>query len=304
MSEQRRGKKRPKSYYIKCAAGGKKVKKTNIISAGMKGFLVTCNKYERETVREMYNLLNEYADVMYGPELDNTATKAADTSDNDSDEEDIEKAMAKETSAIKQASIGERRFQNTDTKCNNVIFIRTTLEDPCRLAHEIFRDIQDKQVQKARYAIRMLPVAAICTPVTKDIEQTLKTVLAPHFETEFGVGINYTAACKIRNNNSVSKNMILPLLGKLIKEMNPLHRLCHDEPDLVIIIEVIQKACCFSVVKDYFKFRKYNLHEIIKKPIEDETCDKGNADKDVEDDKRDNEGSADNVDTIENIEDS
>lgn len=69
MSDQRKGKKRSKSYYRKCAAGGKKARKSHGLSAGMKGFLVTCNKYEKETVREMYNLLNEYGDIMYGPEL-------------------------------------------------------------------------------------------------------------------------------------------------------------------------------------------------------------------------------------------
>lgn len=111
----------------------------------------------------------------------------------------------------------------------------------------------------------MLPISAICVPAMKEIEKTLKSVLAPHFETEFGVGIKYTAACKIRNNNSLSKTTILPALGKIIKEMNPLHSLCYDEPDLVIIIEVVNKACCFSVVEDFFKFRRYNLHEIVKK---------------------------------------
>ena len=69
MSDQKRGKKRPKSYYIKCAAGGKKTKCENDLDVGMRGFLVTCNKYEKETVREMYNILNEYADNLYGPEV-------------------------------------------------------------------------------------------------------------------------------------------------------------------------------------------------------------------------------------------
>lgn len=69
MSEEKRGKKRPKSYYKKCAAGGKKAKSANDLDTGMKGFLVTCNKYEKESVREMYNLLNEYADELYGPEV-------------------------------------------------------------------------------------------------------------------------------------------------------------------------------------------------------------------------------------------
>ena len=34
----------------------------------MKGFLITCNNREKEAVKEAYNLLNEYADKLYGPE--------------------------------------------------------------------------------------------------------------------------------------------------------------------------------------------------------------------------------------------
>jgi hypothetical protein len=61
MSEkQGRGKKRPKSYYLKCAH--KKVKHGNSLDIDMRGFLVTCNGNEKQAVREMYNLLNEYAD--------------------------------------------------------------------------------------------------------------------------------------------------------------------------------------------------------------------------------------------------
>lgn len=66
MSE-RKGKKRPKSYYIKCA--NKKPKRDSWkLEVGMKGFLVTCNNNEKGAVRDAYNILNEYADKLYGPE--------------------------------------------------------------------------------------------------------------------------------------------------------------------------------------------------------------------------------------------
>ena len=68
MSEIKKGKKRPKSYYIKCAAG-KKRKRVNDLDIGMKGFLITCNTHEKEAVRESYNILNEYAEKLYGAEV-------------------------------------------------------------------------------------------------------------------------------------------------------------------------------------------------------------------------------------------
>ena len=38
------------------------------LDAGMKGFLITCNNNEKRAVQDGYKLLNEYADMMYGPE--------------------------------------------------------------------------------------------------------------------------------------------------------------------------------------------------------------------------------------------
>ncbi|XP_052266394.1 THUMP domain-containing protein 1-like [Dreissena polymorpha] len=262
MSESKR--KRPKSYYKKCAGGGKKFKAVNDLDAGMKGFLVTCNKYERETVREMYNILNEYADTLYGPETA-TSEKTDDSDDSgEEEEEDIEKALEKERSDILKLAKTERRFQNTNTKFKNLIFIRTALEDPCGLAHHIFTDMMATHTQKARYAQRMIPVDLTCKANMKNIEPAMKIVLTPHFQTAFGVGLRYTSVCKIRNNNSIQRIAILPMIGRLVNEMNPLHRLCHDDSELVVIVEVIRNICCLSVVKDFFTFRKYNFHEVIK----------------------------------------
>ena len=187
-----------------------------------------------------------------------------DSSDSDSDD-DIEKAMAKEASQIKSIKPVERRFQNVDCKAKNCIFIKTILGSPCDLADTIFTDLEEKKVQKTRHAIRMMPITATCKAVIKNIEETAEILFKPHFETEFGVGLKYTSVCKIRNNQSISRTAILPSLGKIIREMNPLHMLCHDEPDLVVLIEILRNICCLSVVKNFFRFKKYNLHEVVKK---------------------------------------
>ena len=185
-------------------------------------------------------------------------------SESGSDDEDIEKAMAKEASEIKDKTPAQRRFQNVDCKAKNCIFIKTTLDSPTEVAHAILADLDKTKVQKTRHAIRMLPVEATCKAVMKNIEETAQNLFKAYFETEFGVGIKYSSVCKIRNNQSISRMAILPNLGRIIKEMNPLHSLCYDEPDLVILIEIIRNICCISVIKDFFRFRKYNLHEVVK----------------------------------------
>ena len=68
MSEgQRQGQKRKKSYYVQ-SYNKKGASRLHALEPGMRGFLITCNNREREAVREAYNLLNEYADQLYGQE--------------------------------------------------------------------------------------------------------------------------------------------------------------------------------------------------------------------------------------------
>ena len=177
-----------------------------------------------------------------------------------SDEDDMEKAIAKEKSEIVKAACTPKRFQNTDTKFKNLVFIRTTLEDPSELAYKMFSDMFENQTQKARYALRMIPVTAVCK--SKNMEPVLKEMLKPHFETPFGVGLRFTSMCKIRNNQSVQRLAVLSLIHRLIQEFNPLHKLCHDDSQLVVIVEVIRNNCCLGIVKDYFKFKKYNFQQV------------------------------------------
>ena len=68
MSEEK-GKKRgrSKAFYRQSAYGGKRQKtEGNRLMPGIQGYLVMCNNNESSAVRESYNILNEYADQIYG----------------------------------------------------------------------------------------------------------------------------------------------------------------------------------------------------------------------------------------------
>ena len=65
MNEKKR---KQKQYYVSQAKRAKFEKRK--LHPGLRGFLCTTNNKERECVREAYNLLNEYANQMYGGEHD------------------------------------------------------------------------------------------------------------------------------------------------------------------------------------------------------------------------------------------
>lgn len=73
---EKRGKKRSKAFYRKCAYGGKRPRGgTNVLEPGIRGFLVMCNNNESIAVKESYNILNEYADLLYGKQVGKTTSE-------------------------------------------------------------------------------------------------------------------------------------------------------------------------------------------------------------------------------------
>lgn len=183
----------------------------------------------------------------------------------ESDGDDIEAAIAKEVQTLKDtAAKGERRFQNSQTGAKNCIFIKTTLDDPAGLAHEIFTDLLRTRVQKCRYALRLLPVVGTCKANLKDINELAKVVLQPFF-TETKLEVTYTISFKARNNNGVGREMTISSLRNTITEAFPsvLLRYTPVNPQITILVEVMCGVACIAVAKEFARFRKYNLVEVV-----------------------------------------
>lgn len=174
--------KRRKMVYKKHAYS---LKPKNLLEAGIKGFIATCNFREKECVRECYNLLHEYADQkpsdIANVELQKTDAIAGEKSkddlndsgaiahggdddDDDEEEEEEEDIASQLEKEIKSATQGQKanrnRFQQVETKVPNFIFIKTT-DDPIELGVRIIRDIATK-TRKTRFLLRFLPVDIVC----------------------------------------------------------------------------------------------------------------------------------------------
>lgn len=65
---QNESRKRGKKRYVSGGQQGKRWKGCRELEVGMQGILITCNMNERKCTAEAFNLLNEYADQLFGPE--------------------------------------------------------------------------------------------------------------------------------------------------------------------------------------------------------------------------------------------
>uniref|UniRef100_A0A1B6L819 THUMP domain-containing protein n=1 Tax=Graphocephala atropunctata TaxID=36148 RepID=A0A1B6L819_9HEMI len=261
--------KRKNNYHNKPGRGGysnwnNKRKFNHYLQPGLKGFVCTCNMREKDCVRESYNILNEYADKLYGVEERKEQKSDEKVEEAGGDvEEDIEDELKKEVSSLKatQSWRTPSRFTSVDTGVKNNVFIKTTVEDPVKLALTILNDVADTKTQKARFLLRIVPVEVTCKANLEDIKTAADTLFDKHFRCEpttFAIIVNK------RYNDSLLRDEVIHGLALLVTDKNQEHKANLKEAKKTILLEVMKGICCISVLEDYKRLRHYNLAELAK----------------------------------------
>ncbi|XP_029949326.1 THUMP domain-containing protein 1 [Salarias fasciatus] len=278
--------KRGKKRYV--AGQHKRWKGSRELEVGMEGILITCNMNERKCTAEAFNLLNEYADGLYGPEKlqDNDGSSSEEE---DAEEEDVDVALKKEVAQLQASGAKqERRFQALESGANNVIFIRTLNLESDKLVHHILSDLHTTKKKKSRVILRMLPVTGTCKAFQEDIVKYLTTFLEPWFKAPNCA--TYQIAFKARNSSHNKRDEIIKAVAGLVGKLNPKNKVDLTNPELTIIVEVIKAVCCLSVVKDYTLYRKYNVQEVVKEDVPQTKTDAGTTEQKQKDDAGNGEG--------------
>lgn len=243
------------------------------LEPGFKGFFCTCNFREKDCVKEVYNLLNEYAGKLY-PELGVGQIPVETTSPNEpsedrsesesEDETDIGDLLKREVDTMKrdsQKSLRHKRFQVVETGASNCIFVKTNLPSPEKLTTAIISDLFTTKTQKTRHVLRLLPIMATCKANLPDIMECAGKLFDKFFLKEpstFAVIFNK------RFNSSVSRDLIIKELAEMVVMKNGNNKADLKNPGLSIIVEIIKGICLLSIVDNYFTYKKYNLSEICK----------------------------------------
>lgn len=71
---------------------------------------------------------------------------------------------------------------------------------------------------------------------------------------------------------------------------NSAHKVDLKTPKITVVVEVIKGLCCISLLPDYFKFKKYNVHELVQ-------VDKGTKDAETQE-KPNDDSKSDSAETV------
>ncbi|XP_076003731.1 THUMP domain-containing protein 1 [Genypterus blacodes] len=263
--EGNESRKRSKRRFVSGQHGSKRWRGSRELEVGMQGILITCNMNEKKCTAEAFNLLNEYADELYGPEKLQDPNGSS-SEEEDGEEEDVDVALKKEVALLRASRVKqERRFQALDSGANNVVFIKTQNLEPDKLVHHILSDLHSTKKKKSRVILRMLPVNGTCKAFQEDMMKYVTTFLELWFKAPSCA--TYQIAFKARNSSHNKRDEIIKSIAGLVGKLNPKNKVDLTNPELTIIVEVIKAVCCVSVVKDYTVFRKYNVQEVVKEDV-------------------------------------
>nr|CAG4636616.1 EOG090X0GPG [Eubosmina coregoni]SVE70143.1 EOG090X0GPG [Eubosmina coregoni] len=220
-----------------------------------KGFLCTTGR-EKDAVREAYNILNSYADILY-KSSDSSDDKAKGGVETKADELEIEDELSKEVAEMKKeyaAPIAERRFQNVLSNVKCCIYIRTTLENPTELVNFIFDDIKKNKQQNAKFLLRMYPIETTCKA---NVEEILK-VAEKLIEEKMANFKTFSLIVNIRNNPLKSLEVIEPL-ANLVSKKFPETKVDLSNPEASYLVPIFSKICLLDALHNSAHTKKFRL---------------------------------------------
>ncbi|CAG8531407.1 11976_t:CDS:2, partial [Ambispora gerdemannii] len=150
-------------------------------------------------------------------------------------------------------------------ECYNLFNETNPPVDPTNFVHYILSDLYDNKLKKSRFIQRLTPITKACYADMPEIIVLAKEVIGAHFHSQDEItkeekkNIHYSIVPRIRNNKMIDRTQLIDTLAGIVGKQ---HTVNLDNPELAVLVEVFKNVCGISVVRDYLKFKKFNLELI------------------------------------------
>ncbi|KAF2769406.1 hypothetical protein EJ03DRAFT_351353 [Teratosphaeria nubilosa] len=255
------------------------------IRPGDSGIWVTCVRgKEGKCVGELRDLFTEYAELLYGDALGQTA--GGHEEGEDEDDGDIEGQIQAEVAGIRKPT-SVQLFTNVkvEVPCGElgpinllkrlriaewsaVVFFKTGSPiEPVSFVKRICEDAsKHSALKRTRFVQRLSPMTMIGHATPDSLEKLALEVLAPHFNQVPFLDKKFAIRPTIRNHSVMKRTPLIEHIAALVSQFGP-YKVSLNEYDLLIIVEIYQNICGVSVVDNttgssFEQLKRFNLAEI------------------------------------------
>ncbi|KAG2107796.1 hypothetical protein BD769DRAFT_1366122 [Suillus cothurnatus] len=243
------------------------------------GILATCVKGEEKgTVGELYDLFESLAADMWLIEgHDSSANDRYRGSDAEENEHDLEMQITKEVAALKRPKVEKRTsacmssISSTYPDClDPVIFMSCKPPvDSVKLVMKHVENVQETGVMRTKYTHRLTPVSGTCVANLPELHSLCRRTVIAYCAQENTEG---WVELRVRNHNTLTR---MKIIQEVAKCMPSNYTVDLDDPDVFILVEVFKSTFGMNIVKDYYRFRKFNVMELANAHNEPERIEKG-----------------------------
>lgn len=266
------------------AADKGKYKRNTLQLNGSKGFLFTCDiMKQREALREAYNILDEYVEMMY-PSLVVSSPQKPHTSEGKSKPKSMSEMLSAEIKAVKNqmnrgSKASPRRFFRTvHSGANGLLLIvcvdKNSIINPVRIAEKLCHDILKNRQQKSRFLIRIQPYEIGGSTDEDVLRQSLRFLLERNPTLLTAKDTNEKkddAFCPDKNRNKFKivykrrnhDKSLRCAVGKLAAEINEIHSVDLVKPNVAVLLNVVRGTSFLSILPRYSELREYNLRKLV-----------------------------------------
>ncbi|EGC38612.1 hypothetical protein DICPUDRAFT_148721 [Dictyostelium purpureum] len=237
----------PLPMRLKALKASKKVLSDPICTSGNGLIFTFGNGREKQASKDINKVLDEYIDKFKDIAAE-TKKKA------NSDDFDFDSAFQAELQQIKESSGSKSKYVKYTLKCNGVAYMSLNSGiNPIELTSKIFKDAQDTKALKSKEINRIIPIQKTCH--LSNIFEETQSLVNQYFNVDNKV-YKYKIEFKSRMNNKINKVEYIQELAKLV---DPKHIVDLDNPELTIIVEIVNFYCFLSIVSNYNQCKRFNL---------------------------------------------
>eukprot|EP00055_Hartaetosiga_balthica_P008568 m.32347 g.32347 ORF g.32347 m.32347 type:complete len:283 (+) comp6378_c2_seq1:123-971(+) len=235
-----------------------------MLESGMDGFLIsaTNGRDENKCIKDCYSLLNEVV------EENDRGSSDAEEGVVEGSTLSIEEQIELELKDMKNKQ-KERVFNKAGTGCRGLSFIvyKPSKEgglSVSELASAVFEKALSTPGGISRQVQRLLPIQKTVPAKLEAIVSTIKTLVESSKLASDQPSTTFKIHLKRRFHDGLERDEVIEAIAQALNDVCPHHKADLNNPDIVVVVEIIKGIACLSVVDNFVKYHRYNLHETQK----------------------------------------